>query len=133
VEISKLPKVISYIEENTSDVKGALALLKKMEDGKEYYLATGSHASIVRKVGAGYEYLELQTVNSNGFKPLTTDVLKRRFGCKMSHTFHGRKYASKSELIEVSSLGNSEEFRKILGYMNTETYKQKKGSKGYAK
>lgn len=132
-EIADLPNVVSFIEENTNDIKCATSLLKKMEKGKEYYLATGKHAAIVRVTDNGYEYLELQTVDRNGFKELTTERLRRRFGCQKSHSISGRKFAVKSELIDISSLEDNTEFQKILGYMNTDSSKQKKGGGGYAK
>ena len=120
-----------------NDIKGATKLLNMMEEGKEYCLQTGGHASIVRKVATGFEYLELQTISKNGFTPFNPNTLKDRFGCKRSHTMHGRKYMSSSMLIDISALQEDEgvvkEFQKILGYLNTASGEQKKGVGGHAK
>ena len=133
VKVAKLPKVVSIIEENYNDFDGAMNLLNTTIEGKIYYLATGKHASIVRKVGKTYEYLELQSATDNGFHTLTKQALKYRFGCQKSHTFLRKKYKVKNVLIDADSLKDNEEFRKILGYINTAESDQKKGVAGYAK
>lgn len=104
-----------------------------VEKGKEYYLGTGQHAAIIRKTETGFEYLELQSATSNGFKPLTDDVLKRRFGCKRSHSNYGTKLKASNQLIECESLGQSSEFQRLLGYINTAEGSQRKGVKGSVK
>ena len=133
VKIAKLPKVVSAIEETYNDFDGAMNLLNTIKEGKIYYLATGKHASIVRKVGNSYEYLELQSATDNGFHKLTKQALKYRFGCQKSHTSLGIKYKVKNVLIDADSLKDNKEFRKILGYINTAGSDQKKGVAGYAK
>ena len=99
-----------------------------MVEGKEYYLATGVHAAIIRKTSKGLEYLELQDNEVlNGYKILNNNVLTKRFGCKKSHNI---KYIGKVEvesiLIDVDSLKNNGEFEKILGFINTNGRKQLK-------
>ena len=125
------------VVDDFNDIKGATKLLNMMEEGKEYCLQTGAHASIVRKVATGFEYLELQTTSSNGFTPFTTTTLKNRFGCKQSHSIHGRKVMGNSMLIDISALqedaGVVKEFQRVLGYINTASGEQKKGVGGYAK
>ena len=134
LSIARLPGVSSVIENSYNDIAGATKLLKTMAEDKLYYLATGRHAAIVRKLASGgYEYLELQTVNSNGFHTLTQDVLRRRFGCQRSHTFYGKKFACNNILIDIDSLNGNKEFENILGYLNTQADKQMKGVAGYAK
>lgn len=133
VAIAKLPKVNSVIETVVDDFKGTNTLLKTMKESKLYYLATGQHAAIIRKVGNEYEYLELQSARNNGFFKLTTDVLKRRFGCKHSHTSFGTKHALPNVLIDIDSLRDNKEFEQLLDYLNTATDKQMKGIFGYAK
>ena len=133
VAIAKLPNVNSVIETVVDDFKGTNALLKTMTESKLYYLATGQHAAIIRKVAGGYEYLELQSARNNGFFKLTTDVLKRRFGCKHSHTRFGTKYALPNVLIDIDSLQGNKEFEQLLNYLNTATDKQMKGASGYTK
>ena len=104
-----------------------------MEEGKEYFLATGKHASIIRKNERMLEYLELQTENNNGFKRLTDKVLKDRFGCQKSHSLYGTKYKTSNILIDIESLNGNEEFEKMLGFINTAKADQVKGVGGYAK
>jgi len=38
------------MELNYNDNLGAMNLLNKVEEGKEYYLSTGAHEAIVRKL-----------------------------------------------------------------------------------
>lgn len=132
-KISQLPGIKSVIEENYNDIMGTMNLLKTLEEGKEYYLATGSHAAIVRKVESKYQFLELQSAKENGFKQLTTDVLKHRFKCKQTHSIQGMKFKTKNILMEVDSFKNNEEFEEIMGYVNTQKGNQLKWVGGYAK
>lgn len=115
------------------DFKAAKKLLKEVKEGKEYYLATGRHAAIVRKAESGYEYLELQSGITNGFKPLTQERLKNRFGCQHQHTTQGYKFTTNSELIDIEELGKDKSFKEIMGYINTEVGKQHKGVAGSIK
>ena len=132
-KISQLPGIKSVIEENYNDIMGTMNLLKTIEERKEYYLATGSHAAIVRKVESKYQFLELQSAKENGFKQLTTDILKHRFKCKQTHSIQGMKFKTKNILMEVDSFKNNEEFEEIMGYVNTQKGNQLKGVGGYAK
>ena len=117
-----------------NDFTGALELLKTIEEnGKEYILVTGQHAAVIRKKEIGFEYLELQTVNHNGYHNLTKEVLKDRFGCKRSHSSYGKKVKLTNMLIDVDSLADSDAFAEMLGYINTDIGKQKKGALGSAK
>ena len=95
-KISQLPGVKSIVAENTNDIMATTSLLKTLEEGKEYYLATGSHAAIVRKIENTYEFLELQSPKENGFKQLTTNILKNRFHCKQTHSIQGIKFKTKN-------------------------------------
>lgn len=125
-------KSVAIKEKN--DFTGALELLKTVEEkGKEYILITGQHAAVIRKAETGFEYLELQTVNHNGYHNLTKEVLKDRFGCKRSHSSYGKKYELTNMLIDVDSLSESDAFAEMLGYINTAIDKQKKGVLGSAK
>ena len=132
-KISQLPGIKSLVEENFNDIMGAMNLLKTLEEGKEYYLATGSHAAIVRKVENKYQFLELQSLKENGFKPLTTDVLRNRFHCKQTHSVQGIKLKTKNILMEVDSFKDNSEFEKIMGYINTSANKQIQGVGGSEK
>lgn len=115
------------------DFKAANKLLKEVKEGKEYYLAAGKHSAIVRKSENGFEYLELQSGISNGFKPLTKERLENRFGCMHQHTFQGYKYTINSVLIDIEELGKDKSFKEIMGYINTEVGKQHKGASGSIK
>lgn len=109
--------------------------MKQAEVGKEYILFTGEHAAIVRRLGEkGFEYLELQSNTNNGFKNLTTNVLKDRFACKKSHSIAGLKLQYDSRLVEIDSLKeNKNQLKKIFGYINTNSNEQTKGSGGHEK
>ncbi|MGO5081155.1 phage minor head protein [Oscillospiraceae bacterium LCP25S3_E4] len=131
--IASLPNVNGTVIQEYNDFVAVNKLLKTVEIGKDYYLGAGQHASIIRKTENGFEYLELQSATNNGFKKLTTEVLKRRFGCKKSHSVLGNKYKVSNQLIECESLGNSKKFKEVLGYINTSEDKQKKGMSGSVK
>lgn len=118
------------VAKGTNDFQTATELLKKCVDGKEYYLAAGRHSAIVKKIDGHFEYLELQSAKENGFKRLTTSVLKERFGCRKSHSIHGVRLDGSSVLIDAESLLKNKEFSKILGYINTSAGKQMKGAGG---
>lgn len=126
-------KIKYKMELNYNDTLGAMSLLNKVEEGKEYYLSTGAHAAIVRKIDGKLQYLELQGKVDNGFKQFTTQTLRKRFGCKQSHTVQGHKAKARSLLIDVDEFTDKDEFKEILGYINTPVNKQLKGANGNAK
>ena len=121
------------MELNYNDNLGAMNLLNKVEEGNEYYLSTGAHATIVRKLNGKLQYLELQDKTDNGFKQFTSQTLKKRFGCKQTHTIQGMKCKARSILIDLDEFENKEDFKEILGYINTLEDKQLKGANGSAK
>lgn len=138
-EISNLNGVKSYVEKHTNDLKAVKKLFSRVESGKEYYLATGEHAAIIRKTEKGYEYLELQSPETkghtlNGFTELNDRELISRFKCKKSHSL---KYIGKIEansiLIDTESLYDNTEFQSLLCFINTEKKSQMKGSKGHVR
>ena len=103
-----------------------IELMRTTEIGKEYYLAIACHAAIVRQVSKGkYEYLELQSATSNGWKPLNAKVFGWRFSA------NGREWHY--EMIEISKLYNDPSFIKLMGYINTAEDKQVKGKYGTTK
>ena len=119
-----------FVEKDYNDYKAINKLLKNVEIDKEYILSTGSHASIIKKSKEkGWEYLELQSPTSNGYKPLTNESLKYRFNCKQKSTIYGQKIERISSLIDIKKL-NADDFKDLLGYINTEEGMQKKGVKG---
>lgn len=133
-EIANISGVKSFAEKEYSDFNAVSNLTQRMIKDKEYYLATGRHAAIVRKSEKGFEYLELQDEKSNGFKRLNNKVLRDRFKCKKSHTIkYIGKVKQESILIDIDSLKGNSEFKKILGYINTSKNKQIKGVGGSVK
>ena len=124
--VADMPGVNSTVLQGTNDIATANQLLSGIQNGKEYYLATGGHAAIVKRNGNGYQYLELQhPSNGNGWHNLSDYILRQRFGCRDS-----RPYECSSYLMDVDSLANSSEFRNLLGYINTASSSQKKGVYG---
>lgn len=132
-EIASLPGVNGTVLKEVNDFNAVNQLLQLVEEGKDYYLATASHAAIIRKTQNGFQYLELQSATNNGWKSLTKESLRKRFGCKRSRSSHGFKLKSSNQLIECDSLGQSSEFQKLLGYINTKQSSQKKGLSGRIK
>ena len=115
-----------------SSITAGNKLLKKVETGKEYYFYCGRHAAIVRKTEDGVlQYLELQSSMNNGWTNFNGNpryTLSTRFGCRGSE---GRDIDA--VMIDIEAFKDNEEFRDILGYINTSTDKQVKGEGGYAK
>ncbi len=133
---------IDMLEENyASDFASVKHLLrraqeeeaKNKEKDKEYMLFTGRHASIVRgnsKYGC-WQYLELQSPRSNGYKTLTNERLKNRFKCKAyNKKFGSSDIALSSVLIPLDNFTDSVPFREYLGYINTRKHLQMKGTDG---
>ena len=131
VDVSKLSGVKSTMVEDYNAFKAANAVLRDVEEGKEYYFVAGQHAAIVRKIDGKYQYLELQSATNSGWHQLTTDELRYRFGCKKSRTVYGNKLKQKVFSIDVDTLKDSDEFKDLLGYINTAGDKQKKGAAGH--
>lgn len=133
--ILEIAKMGEYkIAKNANDFKAVTELLKDLPANVEYYLGTGRHAAIVRKNDNGvWQYLELQSRTDNGFKNLSTNVLKTRFKCQKSHSSYGFNYETQSYVIRADSLKPTNEFKRTLGYLNTKVENQKKGENGYEK
>lgn len=110
-------------------------LLKMCEVGKEYYLAVGRHAAIVRKTADDvYQYLELQSATRSGwvnFDKNAKYTLNRRFGC--TSRSDGSSHYDFMLDIEESDFSSSDDFRTLLGFLNTAVDAQRKGSSGSIK
>ena len=110
-------------------------LLKMCEPGKEYYLATGRHAAIVRKTDEGVlQYLELQSKNRSGWTDFDGNpryTLKTRFGCTQQSSA-AADYDFMLDITE-SDFTSSDDFRSLLGFLNTEENAQRKGKDGTIK
>jgi hypothetical protein len=143
--------VDQYVQKEARDVA---KMLKGLEMDKKYMLICGQHASIVRRTADGLQYLELQSAKANGWKPFeytrqvpswsidpttgryvtktkeskvtVADTLYSRFGCRKTV---GGWY----HIAEVDSFKKTEEFKDILGYINTASDQQKKGVSGSEK
>lgn len=110
-------------------------LVKQCEAGKEYYLCVGRHASVIRKTTDGQlQYLELQSAKRSGWTDFDGNpryTLHTRFGCSNTK--------SNSELydfmidLEESDFTSNDDFRTLLGYLNTSENEQRKGSSGTIK
>ena len=124
-QLAQIKGIDGVIINKSNEIQAANELLSKMEEGKEYWMGVGRHASIVRKGANGYEYLELQSADNNGWHPLTDDVLSWRFGCSRR-----RKYSQNARLMDVEKLAASDDFREVLPYINTAADQQRKGAGG---
>ncbi len=146
-ELCNLPNVISFkYNRFSSSVANGARLLKQCELGKEYYFVNGRHASIVRKIMdnvtdiftgevTGQEevlqYLELQSATRSGWTDFNSNIrhtLKWRFG-----ETTGDDWTERTFMIDVDSLKDSDELKKLLGYINTQESEQRKGTNGTIK
>ena len=128
--IAELPGVKTFKEVARSSVTAGNKLLKRVEVGKEYYLASGRHAAIVRKTKDGVlQYLELQSSVRSGwinFDGNPRYTLKTRFG-------ENKGYDVEDFMIDVDTIKDSVDLKKLLGYINTTKNKQRKGKYGTIK
>jgi len=130
-QIANMNGVNSTILHGTDDSLCAEQLMSRMEPGRQYYMATGAHAAIVRLNDNGvYQYLELQsgTPSENGWHPLTLNSLYSRFGCEDGQS---REYSN--YLIELDSLQSNSDFLNLLGYINTDVSAQMRGANGHVR
>lgn len=116
-------------------------LLRQAEIGKEYYLVVGRHASIVRKTSDGaFQFLELQANCSSepgynagwkNFDKNAKSTLSWRFGCT---TTSNAWYEKLSFMVDIADGAfDTDEFRSILGYINTNATDEMKGEGGSIK
>lgn len=136
MKVLELPGVEGSITKVKKEVQGTIDVLKNLELNKEYYLATGKHAAIVRKLDTGYQYLELQSKYQNGWMPFErygsmATTLNKRFGCRKTvDKSVGYVWERTVILMDVDSFKDNEEFEQLLGYINTAVDKQRKGALG---
>lgn len=136
MKMLELPGVEGSITKVKKEVQGTIDVLKNLELNKEYYLATGKHAAIVRKLDIGYQYLELQSKYQNGWMPFErygsmATTLNKRFGCRKTvDKSFGYVWERTVILMDVDSFKDNEEFEQLLGYINTAVDKQRKGALG---
>ena len=111
-------------------------LLKQVEEGKEYYLCVGRHASIVRKTKEGkLQYLELQADVASGyggwhdFDKNARYTLNKRFVCT-STSDHGAS-STYDFMIDIDESDfSTDDFKALLGYINTSSSDEQKGMGG---
>lgn len=139
-QIAQLPNVKSKIIKVKKEAIETAKIITELPIDKEYYLAVGQHASIIRNTEQGVQYLELQSENNSGWTNFKTE--KRTTAQTLICRFKARKTVDKSFgkvwekeviLIEVDSFKNNQEFKEILGYINTSANKQMKGLSGTIK
>lgn len=136
MKMLELPGVEGSITKVKKEVQGTIDVLKNLELNKEYYLATGKHAAIVRKLDTGYQYLELQSKYQNGWMPFErygsmATTLNKRFGCRKTvDKSFGYVWERTVILMDVDSFKDNKEFEQLLGYINTAVDKQRKGALG---
>lgn len=136
MKMLELPGVEGSITKVKKEVQGTIDVLKNLELNKEYYLATGKHAAIVRKLDTGYQYLELQSKYQNGWMSFErygsmATTLNKRFGCRKTvDKSFGYVWERTVILMDVDSFKDNEEFEQLLGYINTAVDKQRKGALG---
>lgn len=138
-KILELPGVNGSITMVKKEISGTMEVLNNLVLNKEYYLATGKHAAIVRRVDSGVEYLELQSKFQNGWMPFDrygsmAATLNKRFGCRKTvDKQFGKVWEKSVVLMDVESFNENTEFEQILGYINTAVESQKKGVTGDVK
>lgn len=102
---------------NANTMKSAQDWFEKLNEGEEYIFASPHHTAVVRKHGGRVEYLELQgTKEQNGFKRVSDEVLRRRFGCEEK----ALPSAQTCALISIEQLRNCKDFQSMLQYLNTQ-------------
>ena len=142
--IANLDGVHTDWHEVDNEAGDTAKILKSLEKDKEFYLAVGRHAAIVRNSSTnGLEYLEMQShyKENNGWKPFVNgpqgktviQTLKKRFGCKNAQRVWGFAIPKPMVLMDVESFKNSPNFNDILEHINTEKSDQKKGAWGHEK
>lgn len=108
--------------------------LKTCEAGKEYLLSVGRHVAVVRKTNEGkLQYLELQSPTKSGWTDFNGNpryTLTHRFGC-YSASGHGEIYDFMLNITDSDF--DADEFKSLLGYLNTAEDKQVKGYGGTTK
>ena len=119
-----------------------------MDEGKEYLFSGAKHVAIVRTIGKKYQYLELQSESESGWTPFEIRGYDHTFRTGKTIHVEGRTIEQTLEkrfgfnqilgsrnclLVDIDLFKDKDEFRDLLGYINTAEDNQKKGAKGYAK
>lgn len=123
-------------ESTKTGTGGAIKLLRGLQEGHEYYMITGSHASVVRKIDDHFEYMELQSAYKNGWKWLgfrESDKDNRTYLDKALRDRFGSSDRKNGEALamDIEDMKGSRMLHRVYGYINTEEDKQKKGTSGH--
>lgn len=133
--LSEMHGMKALTADGASSMTVANRLVKMCEPGKEYYLSVGRHAAIVRKTDNGVlQYLELQSKNRSGWTDFDGNpryTLKTRFGCTQTSSA-ASLYDFMLDITE-SDFTSSDDFRTLMGFINTEEKAQRKGQHGTIK
>lgn len=135
-ELSMADGIKAIREKGACSITVGNRLLKHCEVGKEYYLCVGRHAAIVRRTDENVlQFLELQSARNSGWTDFNGNpryTLKSRFGCSSSSDYGvSQLYDFMIDLDESNF--DTDEFKSILGYINTAKDEQKKGTNGTIK
>lgn len=118
-----LPGIINYRDTGKSSYEIGLKLLGLCEEGKEYLLCVGEHASIVRRNEEGkMQYLELQRRKKIGWHNLNTISFISRFGVGMTKLDSDK--IDDQFMINISDSNFGDDFKYLLGYLNTKEGKK---------
>lgn len=139
--IGELPGIKKIATANKKEIKAGVDLLNSLELDKEYYFSVGKHAAIVKRTTYGAEYLELQSEQQSGWQKFDggrygtmANTLYKRFGCRKTvERSFGKVWEQEAYAMEVDSFKDNEDFKHILGYLNTSSNSQKKGASGNVK
>ena len=108
--------------------------LKELEVGQHYYFACARHAAVIKREGNRVYYLELQgSWDQNGWHYMGSlgdpngirASLERRFKIEK-----GKNSKNTVALVNGAELTNNVEFIDLMGYINNDKDKQKKGPGG---
>ena len=120
------------MDADKSYTTSAIRLLKKAKEGHVYYMGTGKHAAYIRLINGKYEYLELQSPyeNENGwtrFSKNPKNTFTKRFKTEIDNSYGFEKI---SYLVDINDFCRNEEFKHIVGYINTKASEQNRGIYG---
>lgn len=130
---------IPIIEKKGNSLSTAISVLGEVKDGKEYMLITGKHATIVKKTGNYFYYLEMQSGKSfeNGFVDFGSygdDLMKYKLGNRFkSKDTSDDLLKGSSYLVDIEPLKKANGFEKILSFINTNVGEELKGAGGRKK
>ena len=124
-----LPDMKVTTESAMSQITAGKKLLRQLKEGSQYFFTTGYHAAIVKKENGLWYYLELQSPDKSGWVKFDGNpgyTLSTRFGA-----VNGKQETA--TMFDIDSVKNSDEFRELLGYINTASGDQEKGKYGRPK